>query len=68
MYGVCGGVGEVGLRDSLQNLVVDPCRECVEVWERSGLRDSLQSVQWGGAELLSQVCFGIVRMFWSTCC
>ena len=25
-----------------------PCRECVEVWERSGLRDSLQSVQWGG--------------------
>ena len=48
--------------------LVDPCRECVEAWERSGLRDSLQSVQWGGAELLSQVCFGIVRMFWSTCC
>ena len=52
--------------ENLENLVVDPCRECVEVWERSGLRDSLQSVQWGGAELLSQVCFGIVRLFWST--
>ena len=55
------------LLENQENLV-DPCRECVEVWERSGLRDSLQSVQWGGAELLSQVCFGIVRMFWSTCC
>ena len=47
---------------------VDPCRGCVEVWRRSGLRDSLQSVHWGRAELLSEVCFGIVRMFWSTCC
>ena len=31
-----------------------PCRECVEVWERSGLRDSLQSVQWGAEFLESQ--------------
>ena len=46
---------------------VDPCRGCVEVWKvgaeglppgRSGLRDSLQSVHWGRAELLSEVCFG----------
>ena len=41
------------LEENLEDVDV-PCRECVEVWERSGLRDSLQSVQWGGAELLSQ--------------
>ena len=41
------------LEENLEDVDV-PCRECVEVWERSGLRDSLQSVQWRGAELLSQ--------------
>ena len=47
--------------------VGQPCKECMEVWERSGLRASLQSVQWRAEFLESQVCFGIVRMFWSTC-
>ena len=38
------------LEENLEDVDVDvPCRECVEVWERSGLRDSLQSVQWGGS-------------------
>ena len=44
-----------------------PCKECVAVWARSGLRESLQSVPWGAEVLESQVCFGIVRMFQSTC-
>ena len=56
------------LIDNDEDQRVDPCRECEKVWRRSGLRDSLQSVHWGRAELLSEVCFGIVRMFWSTCC